>query len=406
MKKRSIAILCILLVIGSSGATLLISSLVQLNLGDKVLLSLDSYNYYQQLEEEYGKVAELKQFIDTNYYKDTKDIAFEDGILKGMFESLKDPYSVYMNEKDFKSFSETTTGEYGGIGLHLWVDKKDYITVVAAMEGTPAERAGILSGDIILRVGDLDVGAKNYDEAVNHMRGEPGTDVTLIIKREGVQELITKKLTREVIKVKSVKTEVLADSVGYLKLNSFDEDCSIEFNEKLSDLKNKGIKALILDLRQNGGGSLYECNEIADTLLGKQTIVYTQDKKGEKEYYYSDAKKLNLPLIVLVDGGSASASEILTGAIKDTKSGTIVGEKTFGKGIVQSVIELKDKSAVKLTTSQYFTPNGINIHGKGIEPDVVVKAAVVKDQKPSQKVDPVNDLQLKKAFELAKEKIK
>lgn len=406
MKKRSIAILCILLVIGSSGATLLISSLVQLNLGDKVLLSLDSYNYYQQLEEEYGKVAELKQFIDTNYYKDTKDIAFEDGILKGMFESLKDPYSVYMNEKDFKSFSETTTGEYGGIGLHLWVDKKDYITVVAAMEGTPAERAGILSGDIILRVGDLDVGAKNYDEAVNHMRGEPGTDVTLIIKREGVQELITKKLTREVIKVKSVKTEVLADSVGYLKLNSFDEDCSIEFNEKLSDLKNKGIKALILDLRQNGGGSLYECNEIADTLLGKQTIVYTQDKKGEKEYYYSDAKKLNLPLIVLVDGGSASASEILTGAIKDTKSGTIVGEKTFGKGIVQSVIELKDKSAVKLTTSQYFTPNGINIHGKGIEPDVVVKAAVVKDQKPSQKVDPVNDPQLKKAFELAKEKIK
>jgi carboxyl-terminal processing protease len=172
----------------------------------------------------------------------------------------------------------------------------------------------------------------------------------------------------------------------------------------MNDLKAKGIKGLIVDLRQNGGGSLYECEEIADALLGKQVIVYTQDRQGKKEYYYSDDRKLGLPIVVLVDGGSASASEILTGAIKDTKAGIIVGEKTFGKGIVQSVIALKDSTAIKLTTSQYFTPNGINIHGKGIEPDVTVKAGTPTPG--SDKIDSVGDPQLKKAIEVMMGQIK
>lgn len=404
MKKKNVIILSVTLVVLSSAITFGLSNLIQLNLGDKVLLSLDAYQYYQGLEKDFSKVKELKGFIDENYYTDTSKIDFQDGILKGMFAQLKDPYSVYMNEEDFKSFTETTTGTYGGVGLHLWVDKDGYITVVSPMEGSPAQRAGIISGDIIFRVGDLDVSGDNYDEAVNHMRGEPNTKVKVMIKRKNVADPLTFELTREMIKVKTVKTEVLNGNIGYLKFAAFEEDSSKEFIAKMNELKNQGIKGLIVDLRQNGGGSLYECEEIADALLGKQVVVYTEDRQGKKEYYYSDDRKLGLPIVVLVDGGSASASEILTGAIKDTKSGIIVGEKTFGKGIVQSVIELKDNTAIKLTTSQYFTPNGINIHGKGIEPDVVVKAG--EPTPGSDKIDPVGDPQLKKALEVMQGQIK
>ncbi len=404
MKKKNVVILSVALVVISSALTFGLSNLIQLNLGDKVLLSLDAYQGYQALEEKYSKVEELNNFIDTHYYTDTSKVDFKDGILKGMFAQLKDPYSIYMNEEDFKAFTESTTGTYGGVGLHLWVDKDGFITVVSPMEGSPAQRAGILSGDIIFRVDDLDVSGDNYEEAVTHMRGEPNTKVKVMIKRKGVVEPLTIELTREMIKVKTVKTEVLDGNIGYLRFSAFEEDSSKEFISKMNDLKAKGIKGLIVDLRQNGGGSLYECEEIADALLGKQVVVYTQDRQGKKEYYYSDDRKLGLPIVVLVDGGSASASEILTGAIKDTKSGIIVGEKTFGKGIVQSVIALKDNTAIKLTTSQYFTPNGINIHGKGIMPDVEVKAGEVKPG--SDAIDPVGDPQLKKAIEVMKGQIK
>lgn len=405
MQKKQVILLSSFLVLFSSAATFALSNLIQVNLGDKVILTQEAYDYYQGLEKDFGKVSELKSFIDEHYYTDTSKVDYQDGILKGMFAQLKDPYSVYMNEKDLKAFTESTTGTYGGLGIHLWVDDKGYITVVSPMEGTPADRAGIRSGDIIFRVDDLDISGDNYDEAVNHMRGEPGTAVKIMIKRKGVTDPLTIELVRELIKVKTVKTEVFNNgTIGYLKFSAFEEDSAKEFISKMNALKEQGIKGLVLDLRQNGGGSLYECQEIADALLGKQVIVYTEDRQGEKEYYYSDDRKLGLPLVVLVDGGSASASEILTGAIKDTKSGTIVGEKTFGKGIVQSVIELKDGTAIKLTTSQYFTPNGINIHGKGIMPDIEVKAGEATPG--SDKIDPVGDPQLKKAVEVLTKNIK
>lgn len=399
MKTRHIVLLSTALVIASSAITFALSNLVQVNLGGKVLMSADTYRYYQGLEKTFGKAEELKEFIDENYYTDTAKVDYQDGVLKGMFSQLKDPYSVYMNKEDFKAFTESTTGEYGGLGMHLWVNKDNLITVVSPIEGSPAERAGIQSGDIIFQVDDMTISGENYDEAVNHMRGEPNTKVTIMIKRQSVSEPIKLTLTREMIKVKTVKTTTLANgSVGYLKFSAFEEDSSKEFITKMNALKSQGIKGLIVDLRQNGGGSLYECEQIADALLGKQVIVYTQDRKNKKEYYYSDDRKLGLPIVVLVDGGSASASEILTGAVKDTKSGIIVGEKTFGKGIVQSVIELKDGTAIKLTTSQYFTPNGINIHGKGIMPDVVVKAG--ESTPGSDKIDAEKDPQLKKALEV------
>jgi carboxyl-terminal processing protease len=350
----------------------------------------DDLEYYQSLDQRYSKVEELKSYIDKYFYKEDAEVNFEDGLLKGLFSALDDPYSIYMNKKDYEQFTISTTGEYGGIGIVVSPNDNGYIEVVSPIEDTPAERAGVKSGDIILSVDDKDVNVDMYEEAVQMIRGTPGEPVTLSIRRIGENKILEFEIIREKIKVQVVKTEVLKDQIGYLRLTSFDEDAFKEFRTELKAMEQQGIKGLVLDLRNNPGGSLNECVEIADYLLGEQVIVYTQDRSGEKKYYRSNASKIDLPMVVLVDGGSASASEILTGAIQDSGSGTIIGTQTFGKGLVQSVIELKDRTAFKLTTSQYFTPKGTNIHKIGIKPDLVIE--------PSD--DETKDVQLDKAVEV------
>lgn len=364
----------------------------QLQIGDKVLMSNEDATYYKSLEQRYGKVEELKSYIDQYFYKEDSEVNFEDGLLNGLFSALEDPYSIYMNQSDYEQFTISTTGEYGGIGIVVSPNEKGYIEVVSPIEDTPAERAGVKSGDIILSVDSVDVNVDMYEEAVQMIRGKPGEAVMLSIRRLGESEILDFEIIRQNIKIQVVKTEILDDQIGYLRLTSFDEDAFKEFRNELNDMRQTGITGLILDLRGNPGGSLNECVSIADYLLGEQVIVYTQDRSGEKKYYRSDANKIDLPMVVLVDGGSASASEILTGAIQDSNSGEIVGMQSFGKGLVQSVIELRDKTAFKLTTSQYFTPNGTNIHKIGITPDVVIA--------PSE--DETQDVQLDKAVEVIK----
>jgi carboxyl-terminal processing protease len=297
-----------------------------------------------------------------------------------------------MNASDYESFNISTTGEYGGIGVVVSPNENGYIEVVSPIEDTPAEKAGLKSGDIILTVDDTDVDMDMYEEAVSMIRGKPGEAVKLTIRRIGVSEILEFEIVREQIKVQVVKTDILEDQIGYLRLTSFDEDAYEEFKAELSDLQRQNITGLILDLRGNPGGSLTECTQIADYLLGEQVIVYMEDRAGEKTYYRSDKNKVDLPLVVLVDGGSASASEILTGAVQDEEAGVVIGTQTFGKGLVQSVIELRDDTAFKLTTSQYFTPDGTNIHSVGITPDIVVE--------PSE--DETLDVQLDKAIEVIK----
>jgi len=403
IKKRTALIGAIVIIIITSLTTALISNIVAIRIGDKVVIPEKDYEYLTDLHKDFSKMLSLKSFISENYYKPVDNEAFNDGIIKGLFESLEDPYSVYMNKSEFESFKTHTEGTYGGIGVVVSPGEDGYITVVTPIEDTPGERAGIKSGDKIVKVNDKEVIAEKLDEAVAMMKGKPGTKVDLTLIRPNRQQPITVTIEREEIRLKTVKSEVLEDGLGYLRITMFDEKTAEDFKTHLRDLEAKNIKGLIIDLRNNPGGSLRECVEISDMLLGEQTIVYTTDRAGNKEIEESDANKVNFPYVILVNGGSASASEILTGAVKDSKSGTIIGTTTFGKGLVQMVKELQDGTGFKLTISQYFTPNGNYIHGKGIEPDIIIDLPEELKDKPEIEHD--EDVQLQKAIEVLKKQI-
>jgi len=359
-----------------------------------VSISEAEYNKLKEINDQYSKLEMLEQYIGENFYQDTKDVDFEDGVYKGLFEALDDPYSTYMTEEEFKSFMEMSEGSYGGIGVVISPGKSGFITVVSPIEDTPGERAGLKTGDEIIKVNGVDFTADQLDEAVKNMKGEPGTDVTITVRRDG--EEFDVDITREQIVLKAVKSEVKEDNIGYLRITSFDNHVYDEYKEHLKALMDQGIESLIIDLRSNPGGALDQCVKIADDLLGEQVIVSTKSRDGEVEIEESDAAKLEIPFVVLINEGSASASEIVTGAVKDTNSGTIIGKKSFGKGVVQVVRAMFDGSGFKLTISEYFTPNDVNIHGVGIEPDIEV-------ENPE---DSEEDLQLEKAIEVLKGKMK
>ena len=347
-----------------------------------------------------------EEAIKKNFLKEVDDETLIDGQLKGMFEALKDPYSLYMTKEEFKDFMEHTKGVYGGIGVIVTPGEDNLITVVSPIEDTPGEKAGIKTGDKIIKVNGEEFSADKMDAAVKIMKGEPGTEVSLTILRqdkEGKTNEIEMKIVREEIRIKSVKSTVLEDKIGYIKITSFDDLTYKDFKSELNSLEKQNIKGIVLDLRNNPGGLLDVCADIADEFLGEGTIVYTETRNGEREYLKSDKKKTDLPLVVLVNEGSASASEILAGAIKDTKRGELIGTKTFGKGIVQRIIKLPDGSGYKLTVSEYFTPNGTNIHGIGITPDVIIE--LPEDVEMIGVENLKQDVQLQKAIEMMKAKI-
>ena len=300
-----------------------------------------------------------------------------------------------MNKNQFEDFNEQSTGTYGGIGIIVTAGKGDFITIVSPIEDTPGEAAGLKSGDKIIEANGVEVFSETMDEAIDIMKGEPNTEVTLKIKRG--QEIFDVSITRELIVLKSVKSRVV-DNYGVLRITMFDNKVSDEFDENLSKLLSRDIEGLIIDLRNNPGGSLSEVIKIADKLLGEQLIVYTETKNGTKQEYTSDASKVDLPITVLVNEGSASASEILTGAIQDSKAGTIIGTTTFGKGLVQSVMPLNDGTGFKLTTAQYFTPNGRYIHDVGIEPDISIE--LPESYYELEDANDEDDIQLQKAIEV------
>lgn len=400
MKKRRIWLVVIILLIITNTATFLLSNSLSVVFGNKVLLSTDNQNTAVNIK----KMLMLKNFMGKNYYKPIKEDVLIEGALKGMFNSIGDPYTQYMTPKEYESFTTETEGSFGGIGIQVTVDEKGVVTVVAPIEDTPGEKAGLKSGDKIVRVNGEDIIGLELNQVVEKMKGDPGTDVSLTIIRDGKEDYIEKKIVREIIRIKTVKSDILKENLGYLRITMFDRKTAEDFKEHLKSLKDKNIKGLIIDLRSNPGGLLNEVVEIADDLLGKQTIVYTEDREGNKREEMSDEKnKVDVPIVVLVNGGSASASEILSGAIKDTNAGTLVGTTTFGKGLVQNVEKLSDGSAIKYTSAEYFTPNGINIHGKGIKPDIVVEMPEALKDKP--KVEQEEDPQLKKAIEVLESKI-
>jgi carboxyl-terminal processing protease len=320
-----------------------------------------------------------------------------------MFESLEDPYSVYMTKDEFKNFNESTKGSYGGIGVIVTRSEDGYVTVVAPIEDTPGERAGLKTNDRIIKVDEKDVIGIDLEEAVTLMKGKKGTEVTLTVMRDEVKEALEFEIKREEIILKTIKSNMMENKIGYIRISMFDEDTGSEFKKALVNLNNEDMKGLIIDLRQNPGGFIDQCVQVADELLDEGLIVYTEDKAKKREDYKSKNGKVEVPFVLLIDEGSASASEIVSGAVKDRKAGMLIGTKSFGKGLVQSIEQLKDGSGMKLTTQKYYTPNGISINKVGIQPDIEVKPEEVReDQKPEE----VKDVQLDRAVLELLEQIK
>lgn len=401
MSKKKATTFTIILVLVTNIATFTISNLLPIPLNKKVIIPKNEYEELSAVYKKYSKAMTIEESIKKNFLKDVKDEKLMDGQLKGMLESLEDPYSTYMTKAEFNDFMEHTKGVYGGIGVIVSPGEDNLITVVSPIEDTPGEKAGLKTGDKIIKVDGKEFTADKMDAAVKLMKGKPGTDVNLTILRKDKDkkaENLELKIKREEIRLKSVKAQMLEDKIGYIKITSFDDLTYKDFKKEFEVLEKDEAKGIILDLRNNPGGLLDVCADIADEFLGEGTIVYTEDKNGEREYLNSDKGKTDLPLVVLVNEGSASASEILAGAIKDTDRGVLVGTKTFGKGIVQRIIKLPDGSGYKMTVSEYFTPKGTNIHGIGIKPNVEVKLPEDVDIIGPENLN--EDIQLKKAIEI------
>lgn len=322
-------------------------------------------------EDTVAKMKVIENVIDTYFYKEDVDKdAMVDGIFKGMVESLGDPYSEYYSKEELESLYQDSFGVYYGVGAYVSLDTTTGLAKVSGIiADSPAEEADLRAEDIIYKVDDVDVTGMSLQETVSLIKGDENTTVKLTLIRDGKE--IEKEVTRRKVESPTVKFEMLDDGMAYIQITEFDTVTVDQFTEAMAMARGNDMKGLILDLRSNPGGNLSSVVSIAKQMLPTGLIVYTEDRDGNREEYSCDgSKELDVPMVVLVNGNSASASEILAGAIKDYGIGTLVGTTTFGKGIVQRPIELSDGSAVKLTISSYYTPNGINIHGIGIEPDV------------------------------------
>lgn len=325
-----------------------------------------------------GSASESVRFLRTmnllkrNYNGELDNHKLFDGAIKGMVEAVGDPYTVYLDRKDYNQLSEMTEGTFGGIGIVFGKRGDDYV-VISALQDNPGALAGIKSGDIITAIDDKYTRDLNMEQVANAIRGKQGTEVTLELKdKDGSLRKV--KVIRAEIKNHSVGGQLLSNNkIGYIRIAVFNESTGADFVKKYQELEQQGMKALVLDLRGNPGGILDAGVQVAGELVPKGPIVSVIDKAGNKYVEYSELKEIKYPLAVLVDNGSASAAEIVAGAVKDTKSGTLFGVKTFGKGSVQSVYRLDNSTAVKITVANYYTPSGVSIHNVGIEPDVKVE---------------------------------
>lgn len=391
---------------------LILGQKVNLPGGEDVIISRKEYQSLTNgKNNKFPEMEKLEKLIDDYYLFDVDQKKVEENVYKGLFQGLNDPYSVYMNQEEYQGLMESTSGKYAGVGIVVSVSEDNFITVVSPIEGTPAFEAGIRTGDKIIQVNEETFSGHQMEEATEKMRGEPNTDVSITLSRpvEGkVDEVFDVNLTRRMIQMHTVKSKVLKEGIGYLHINQFDENTTNEFNTEYNKLKEANVKGIVLDLRNNPGGLLPVTVQIADILLPKGVIVKTVDKNGNEEVENSSASMEDIPMTVLVNGGSASASEILAGALKDYGRATLVGTQTFGKGIVQRVFPLSENMetgpGVKLTVSEYFTPKGTRIHEVGVTPDIVSELS--KEVKATGPDNIMEDTQLQDAIENIKSRVK
>lgn len=339
------------------------------------------------------KLEALEKIIDVYYLEDTDKKNLEESLYKGLFAGVGDPYSMYYTKEEFAELQQSTSGKYNGIGAVISQNMKTgIITISKVYKDAPADKAGMKAQDIIYKVDDKDISGKDVDKVESLMKGEKGTKVKVTVYRQSEKKYVDLMITRDEVKLPTVAYRMLDKKIGYVQITEFDDITVEQFTKAIAGLKKRGMKKVIFDVRDNPGGTYSVVCKILDEILPEGTLVYTKNKYGQGEEEKSDSACLNMPMVVLQNEHSASASEIFAGAIQDFGAGKIVGTQSFGKGIVQQIVPLTDGSAIKLTTEKYYTPNGKNIHGKGITPDVKVEAGT----------DSRKDIQLEQAINILK----
>ena len=355
-------------------------------------------NPSDKLYEKLDLFSDVLGTLKKEYVDDVEQSEVIDSAINGMLQSL-DPYSAYMSPDSFKNMNSDTKGEFGGLGIEITMEA-GLVKIITPIEGTPADKAGVEAGDYIVKIDNKQVKGMSMLDAVKLMRGKIGTQITITVRRADVEDELIFKITRGLIKIREVSAEV-KNNVGYIRLRAFNEQSHTQLTKKLSALPNNKLSGYILDLRNNPGGLLSQAIKITGTFLDGGEVVSTRGK-DQRDIKIFNAKKGDMinkkPLIVLINKGSASASEIVSGALKDHKRAIILGEKSFGKGSVQSIIPLKNGGGLRLTTAKYYLPSGESIHEKGVEPDITVK----RENKEKFKINTETDNQLEYAINLLK----
>ena len=346
-----------------------------------------------------SKIERLVTAIRTYYYEDVDTEDLLDGLYKGLFEGIGDRYSAYYTPEEYESMMISATASLSGIGAVLQQDPGTMqVTVNHVYEGSPAQKADIRNGDIIVQVDDITATSMELTELVTHIRGEKGTKVHLKLYRKGHAGYLELDVTRDIVDVPTLSGQMLDGGIGYIMIAEFGDKTATEFADVVKDLESQGMKSMIVDLRDNPGGMINSVTDILDQILPEGVTVWTEDKNGNRKEYKSDAACMDYPMVVLINENSASSSEIFAGAIRDFKYGTLIGTTTFGKGIVQSIRQMADGSAFKLTTAKYYTPNGENIQGEGIDPDIELEYEYLDPD--AETYDIMQDNQILKAIEV------
>ncbi|MGL4671873.1 S41 family peptidase [Cetobacterium sp.] len=357
----------------NTGVALLLSGVMAIN----TIPSYSVDNGFIANIKELKELSDIMNIIKENHVgaeKDPTNTTLMQGALKGMMESLDDPHSNYFTKEELESFKEDIEGKYAGVGMVIQKKADEPLLVVSPIEDTPAYLAGIRAKDKIIAIDGESTYKLTSEQSVKKLKGEPGTSVKLTVYREEAKETKEVELKRSIIQLKYVKSKMIGKDVGYLRLTQFGEDVYKDLRKELEGLMKKGAKGIIFDLRSNPGGSLGQAVKISSMFIPEGRVVSTKGKNGDEEVAYREGKYFgDFPLIVLINEGSASASEIVSGAVKDYKRGLLIGEKTFGKGSVQTLLPLPDGDGIKITIAKYYTPSGVSIHGTGIEPDILVE---------------------------------
>jgi len=342
-----------------------------------IFLNLSNFSYGQNVDKLYQKIdlfSEVLEKIRKEYVEEVDESEAMDSAINGVLQSL-DPYSTYMNPEIFEEMQTETSGEFGGLGIEVSMES-GVVKVIAPIDDTPAARAGVKSGDYIVKINDEQVQGKTLMEAVNLMRGPVGTSIEITIRRKGEKKALNFKITREIIEIKSVVSKAIDNKIGYLRVRAFNENTDLQLKKQITDLEKKNkLKGYIFDLRNNPGGLLSQAVKISDFFLESGEIVSTKGRKTRenRKFFAKKGDKINgKPLIVLINNGSASASEIVAGALQDQKRAILLGETTYGKGSVQSIIPLKNRGAIRLTISKYYLPSGKSISEVGVDPDITI----------------------------------